>query len=169
VIYVYNVNILIIFPKGSSAGNEGRCRMFNKTRSWSLHSWRITDLLIKRRRKVSWPAYGLLLTLSTLSVGVLIRINASGHDVGEPELEKLPIWKQCCGNGDCIPQHLRIIGREPGKKLSVEIEGVQTSVDKEKFSPVPSDRTWVCYVSPGGTITNENIRCILHPQRGGTT
>jgi hypothetical protein len=91
-----------------------------------------------------------------------------GHDVGEPALEKLPVWKQCCGDGDCIPQHLQVIGKKPGK-ISVEIEGVQTSVDKEKFSPVPSDRTWVCYVHPGGAITDDNIRCILHPQKGGTT
>jgi hypothetical protein len=92
-----------------------------------------------------------------------------GHDVGEPELEKLPIWKQCCGDGDCIPQQLRVIGKEPGKKLSVEIDGIKTSVDKDKFSPVPTDRTWVCYVNPGGAISDDNIRCILHPQKGGTT
>ena len=54
-------------------------------------------------------------------------------------------------------------------KIIVEIEGVQTPVDKEKFSPVPSDRSWVCYINPRGEITNENIRCILYPQKSGTT
>ena len=43
------------------------------------------------------------------------------------------------------------------------------AVDKEKFSPVPSDRSWVCYINPRGEITNENIRCILYPQKSGTT
>jgi hypothetical protein len=68
-----------------------------------------------------------------------------------------------------LPQHLQILGNEAGKKLSVQIEGVETAVDKDKFSPVPSDRTWVCYLRPGGTINNENIRCILYPQQSGTT
>jgi hypothetical protein len=113
--------------------------------------------------------YWCLLLAVAADWGAVALRHSWGHDVGEPELEKLPVWKQCCGDGDCIPQHLRIIGRDPSKKLSVEIEGVQTSVDKEKFSPVPSDRTWVCYVSPGGAISDENIRCILHPQKGGTT
>lgn len=91
-----------------------------------------------------------------------------GHDVGEPALQKLPVWNQCCGDGDCVPQHVRIVGREEDQKIDVEIEGVPTSVDKEKFSPVPSNRTWVCYASPRKVIRNENIRCILHPQSSGT-
>jgi hypothetical protein len=91
------------------------------------------------------------------------------HDVGEPTLQNLPVWRECCGNGDCVPQHVQISGSEPGKKkIDVEIEGVSTSVDKEKFSPVPSNRSWVCYMSPGGAIRNENIRCILYPHSGGT-
>jgi hypothetical protein len=114
-------------------------------------------------------AYWCLLLAIAAGWGAVALRHSWGHDVGEPELEKLPIWKQCCGNGDCIPQHLRMIGRLPGKKLSVEIEGAQTSVDKEKFSPVPSDRTWVCYVHLGGPVSDENIRCILHPQKGGMT
>ena|SRR5512138_2538587 len=92
-----------------------------------------------------------------------------GHDVGEPALQNLPVWSQCCGDGDCVPQHVQITGSETGKKkIGVEIEGVTTSVDKEKFSPVPSNHSWVCYMSPGGAIRNENIRCILYPQSGGT-
>jgi hypothetical protein len=63
---------------------------------------------------------------------------------------------------------LQIIDKAENK-INVEIEGVQTSVDKEKFSPVPSDRTWVCYYRTGGAISNENIRCILYPQQSGTT
>jgi hypothetical protein len=93
-----------------------------------------------------------------------------GHDVGESELEKLPIWSKCCGGGDCVFQLVQIrAGKESNKKIAVEIEGVQTAVDKEKFSPVPSDRTWVCYINPHGEITNHNIRCILYPQKSGTT
>jgi len=84
-------------------------------------------------------------------------------------LQKLPIWSQCCGDGDCVPQRLHILGHETGEKLSIEIEGIQTAVDKQKFSPVPSDRAWVCYFKPGGAISNDNIRCILYPQQSGTT
>ena len=97
-----------------------------------------------------------------------VALHSWGHDVGEPALEKLPVWSQCCGNGDCVPQRVETIGKEPGK-IDVEIDGVKTSVDKNKFSPVPSNRTWVCYFNPGGAIRDENIRCILHPQQGGTT
>jgi len=91
-----------------------------------------------------------------------------GHDVGEPALQKLPVWNQCCGDGDCVPENVQILGKGLDKQLDVEINGVETYVDKDKVSPVPSNRTWVCYISPGGAIRNENIRCILHPQSGGT-
>src|SRR5690242_20691881 len=91
-----------------------------------------------------------------------------GHDVGEPALQKLPVWNQCCGDGDCVPENVQILGKGLDKQLDVEINGVETYVDKDKVSPVPSNRTWVCYISPGGAIRNENIRCILFPQRGGT-
>jgi hypothetical protein len=90
----------------------------------------------------------LLLTIMIWGAGTPSQ--SLGHDVGEPELQKLPVWNQCCGDGDCVPQRVQITGREAGKKVGVEIEGVPTSVDKEKFSPVPSNRTWVCYMSPGG-------------------
>ena len=108
----------------------------------------------------------LLLTVAVLGAG--IPSQSFGHDVGEPALQNLPVWNQCCGDGDCVPQRVQITGSEAGKKIEVEIEGIPTSVDKEKFSPVPSNRTWVCYMSPGGAIRNENIRCILHPQSRGT-
>ena len=91
-----------------------------------------------------------------------------GHDVGEPALQKSPEWNWCCGDGDCVPQNVRILGRGSDQKLDVEIQGMETYVDERKFSPVPSNRTWVCYMSPGGAIRNENIRCILHPQSRGT-
>ena len=90
-----------------------------------------------------------------------------GHDVGEPALQNLPIWNQCCGDGDCVPENVEFLGKRSDRQLDVEIHGVETYVDKDKFSPVPSNRSWVCYVSPGGAIRNENIRCILHPQSRG--
>ena len=122
-----------------------------------------------RRELARLAYYGLLVTIGAWGGIALVRSHSWGHNVGEPELEKLSIWKQCCGEGDCVSQRLRIVGKEPGKKIIVEIEGIQTSVDKEKFSPVPTNRTWVCYISPGGAIRNENIRCILYPQKSGTT
>jgi hypothetical protein len=109
--------------------------------------------------------------ISALSFFLLVLSTASSspaHDVGEPVLEQLPIWKSCCAEHDCVPQRVKIIENQGKGKVSVEIEGNQTKVDKEKLSPVPSPRTWVCYVNPNGEIVNENIRCILFPEKGGT-
>ncbi len=93
-----------------------------------------------------------------------------GHEVGEPELEKTAIWQRCCGNGDCIPKRVKIVNEGTQRsKLVVRIDGIEAAVEKEKFSPVPSNRTWVCYLNPNGTVSNENIRCILYPEKGGTT
>lgn len=91
------------------------------------------------------------------------------HKVGEPQLENLSIWKQCCSDHDCVPQDVQTIRKEKDGNINVRIEGISTEVSKEKFSPVPSQRTWVCYVNPNGEIKNDNIRCILYPQTGGTT
>jgi hypothetical protein len=100
---------------------------------------------------------------------ILISSSSADHKVGEPKLENLSIWKQCCSDHDCVPQDVQTIRREKDGNIAVRIEGVPTEVSKEKFSPVPSQRTWVCYVNPNGEIKNENIRCILYPQTGGTT
>ncbi len=99
----------------------------------------------------------------------LISPSRADHKVGEPKLETLSIWKQCCSEHDCVPQEVQTVRKEKSGNVAVSIEGVQTEVSKEKFSPVPSQRTWVCYVNPNGEIKNENIRCILYPQTGGTT
>jgi len=88
------------------------------------------------------------------------------HEVGEPLLERLPIWKACCSDHDCVPQRMKIIGKG-SNKVSVEIEGIETKVEAGKFSPVPSPRSWVCYVNPNREISNENTRCILFPEKGG--
>jgi hypothetical protein len=88
------------------------------------------------------------------------------HEVGEPLLEQVPIWKACCSDHDCIPQRVKILGKG-SNKVSVEIEGTETKVEAGKFSPVPSPRTWVCYVNPNREVSNENIRCILFPEKGG--
>jgi len=106
---------------------------------------------------------------STL-VLLLLSVSSSSpaHDVGEPALEQLPIWKRCCSDHDCVAQRVRIIGNQGDEKVSVEIEGTQTKVDKEKLSSVPSPRAWVCYVDPNGAIANENIRCILLPEKSST-
>jgi hypothetical protein len=114
--------------------------------------------------------YTLLISVAFSSSGVLLPPHSWGHKVGEPELEGLPIWKQCCGDGDCVPQPVKIITKsDTGRKIVVNIEGVEAAVEKDKFTPVPSDRTWVCYQNPNGRIANENIRCILYPQKSGTT
>ena len=111
-----------------------------------LHLSLLSFLLLFLSGSLSWPA----------------------HNVGEPALEELPIWKHCCADHDCVPQKVKIIGREGKEKVSVEIEGIQTKVEKRKLSPVPSSRSWVCYFNPNGKIVNENIRCILFPEKRGT-
>jgi hypothetical protein len=100
---------------------------------------------------------------------VLVSSARADHKVGEPKLENLSIWKQCCSEHDCVPQDVQSIRKEKNGNISVRIEGIQTEVSEEKFSPVPSPHTWVCYVNPNGQISNENIRCILYPQTGGIT
>ena len=100
--------------------------------------------------------------------GATTRSRSFGHDVGEPALQNLPIWNRCCGDGDCMPEDVQVLGKGPDKQLDVQIRGVETYVDNNKFSPVPSNRTWVCYVNPDGAVRNDNIRCILHPQTHGT-
>src|SRR2546427_13298886 len=92
----------------------------------------------------------------------------SSHSVGEPELEQNSSWRYCCADQDCVPQQVRIIGNERAGKVSVRIEGVQTKVDKDKLRAVPSQRTWVCYFNRNGQIADENIRCILYPEKGST-
>ena len=89
----------------------------------------------------------------------------SSHSVGEPELEQNASWRYCCADQDCVPQQVRILGNERAGKVSIRIEGVQTKVDKDKLRAVPSRRTWVCYFNPSGEIVNENIRCILYPEK----
>ncbi len=113
----------------------------------------------------------LLYTISIILLSPLTLVSSSraDHKVGEPKLENLSIWKQCCSEHDCVPQNVQTIRKEKDGNITVRIEGVQIEVSKEKFSPVPSQRTWVCYVNPNGEIKNENIRCILYPQTGGTT
>ena len=108
------------------------------------------------------------ITLLSFVLVLSLLSSAPAHDVGEPALEQLPIWKSCCADHDCVAQKVKIIGNQGKEKVSVDIDGTQTKVDKEKLSPVPSPRTWVCYVNPNGEIVNENIRCILFPEKSST-
>lgn len=114
------------------------------------------------RRLVHFSLLSLLLLLLSVSS------TWPSHDVGEPKLEQLPIWKHCCDDRDCVSQNVKIIGKQMKEKVSVEIEGIKAKVDKGKFSPVPSSRTWVCYFNRNGEIVNENIRCILYPEKNST-
>ncbi len=104
-----------------------------------------------------------------MSVFSLVTLSWSDHTVGEPKLEETPVWNSCCRERDCVPQRVKIKGKQGDGMVLVEIEGVRTSVAKEKLSPVPSAHTWVCYYNLNGKITNDNIRCILYPQQSGTT
>ena len=92
----------------------------------------------------------------------------SSHTVGEPELEAHPSWKRCCAEQDCVPQQVKILGGEKSGKILVKVEGTQAKVNKWKLHPVPSGRTWVCYINRNGEIANENIRCILFPEKAST-
>jgi hypothetical protein len=103
-----------------------------------------------------------------LAVFFLVPFSWSNHVVGEAALEKLPIWQKCCEEHDCVPEQIKIINKESNGMIPVEIEGVRTSVAKQKFSPVPSPPPWVCYYKPNGEIEDDNIRCILYPQQNRT-
>src|SRR5215471_3719327 len=87
------------------------------------------------------------------------------HEVGEPLLEQVPIWKACCSDHDCVPQRVKILGKG-SNKVSVEIEGTETKVEAGKFSPVPSPRTWVCYVNPNREISNEKHTLYIVSRKG---
>jgi len=111
-----------------------------------LHFSLLISLLMVLSVSFSWPA----------------------HNVGEPALEEHPIWRQCCDDHDCVPQQVKVTTRQENGNFSIKIEGVETAVNKEKFHLVPSPRTWVCYFNPNGKIANENIRCILYPEKSST-
>jgi hypothetical protein len=109
------------------------------------------------------------LTIDIATVGILLApVLLLAHTVGEPELEKELIWKQCCSDHDCVPQQVHILGAELNGKLPIEIDHLPTSVSKEKFFPVRSTRTWVCYRGGHKEASDNNIRCILYPQKGDT-
>jgi hypothetical protein len=126
------------------------------------------DLMIRLSGFFFFSAF-LLAAVPVILLCILISSSWADHKVGEPKLENLSIWKECCSDHDCVPQDVQTIRKKRDGNIAVKIEGIQTDVSKEKFSPVPSQRTWVCYVNPNGEIKNENIRCILYPQTGGTT
>lgn len=77
-----------------------------------------------------------------ISAALVLLISRSwGHDVGEPKLETLQIWQTFCLDRDCRPQQVAIgIKDQSRKRIVVNIEGVETAVDKEVFKPVPSNR-----------------------------
>ncbi len=106
--------------------------------------------------------------LISLYMLFLVPYSWPDHSVGEPKLEKLRVWEQCCSDRDCFPQKVKIIGIEGNGKIPIEVEEYQALVKKEKFFPVPSAYTWVCYINPNGQIIDQNIRCILYPQNSGT-
>lgn len=83
-----------------------------------------------------------LLVCSSLLVflGMLFLVPYSwpDHRVGEPKLEQLRIWEQCCRDHDCIPQRVKIIGTAGNGKIPIEVEKYQTLVKKrEIFSLFP--------------------------------
>jgi hypothetical protein len=122
-----------------------------------------------RLRRLSKPKFNRMLMSSVVIWMIIALVDSSwGHPVGEPELEKLAIWKRCCNEHDCFPQAVSILRKEENSLL-VDIDGAQASVEQYKFAPVPSSRTWVCYLVPNGVVSNDNIRCILHPKPGGVT
>jgi hypothetical protein len=120
-------------------------------------------------RRFTHSVYFVGFSIAISAAFVLLISRSWGHDVGEPKLENSQIWQTCCREGDCRPQQVAIVIKDQSRKqIVVNIEGVETAVDKEVFKPVPSNRTWVCYIKPDGPVRNENIRCILYPQQSGS-
>lgn len=133
----------------------------------SLQFYSVLDLrLVQPSRGNMRHSVGFSLSVLLLT-SVLVSPSWSSHSVGEPALEKDRRWNQCCAHEDCVPEKVKIIGAEQTGEISVKIEGHQITVDKDKFHHVPTQRTWVCYVNPNGRIANENIRCILLPEKRG--
>ena len=121
-----------------------------------------------RSRRFTHLVYFICFSMAISAALVLLISRSWGHDVGEPKLEETDIWQHCCQKRDCIPQQVAIVIKDQSRKqFVVNIEGVKTAVDKEVFKPVPSNRTWVCYIKLDGPVSNENIRCILYPRQSG--
>ena len=121
------------------------------------------------RKSMNWSSVAVFSAVFFLLGLFFVQFAWSAHMVGEPELEKLPIWQQCCEQQDCVPETVKTMGKENKGMIPVNIDGVNASVGKEKFTAVPSPHTWVCYYNPNGEITDDNIRCILYPQHTVTT
>jgi hypothetical protein len=102
-----------------------------------------------------------------LAAFFLVQFSWSAHVVGEPALEKLPIWRKCCEEQDCVPEQVKIMGNDNNGMILVDIEGVKTTVAKEKFSAVPSPHTWVCYYKPNGEIKMRTFDVFCIPNRAG--
>ncbi|HEX9880384.1 MAG TPA: hypothetical protein VGB25_09345 [Candidatus Binatia bacterium] len=102
--------------------------------------------------------------LASLSAPFIAFLSWADHKVGDPRLEKLQIWEDCCRDRDCVLQPVKIAGEERRGKIPVEIEKFIIPVKKGKFFPVPSANAWVCYFDRNGELIDENIRCVLYPQ-----
>src|SRR4030095_888669 len=91
--------------------------------------------------------YSICFSIAISAALVLLISRSCGHDVGEPKLEETQIWQTCCLERDCRPQQVAIVIKNHNRKqILVNIEGVETAVDKEVFKPVPSNRTG-CVIS----------------------
>jgi len=98
------------------------------------------------------------------SLIILIVPVFSNHPVGEPELEKLQLWLECCRDADCVSMPFERIFVRQDKTLTHTLYE-SAWVDNEKFHPVPSQHHWVCYFDRNGDFIDENLRCLLYPQQ----
>jgi len=86
------------------------------------------------------------------------------HPVGEPTLEESEVWRECCASFDCEISRLFILGGSSTKTL-VLLGNEEEWIDSPKFRLAPTVHVWVCYVDINGQFKNDNIRCILIPQK----
>ncbi len=64
------------------------------------------------RNNIHWSVVAVFSAVFFLLTLLLVQFSWSAHTVGEPELEKLPIWQQCCEEQDCVPEAVKTTGRE---------------------------------------------------------
>jgi len=100
----------------------------------------------------------LLAALLIIAIGPVL----PNHWVGELELQESEIWRKCCEKSDCIVQNIQII-QPMLDEVWTSIDGETVLLSKNKFHPVPSAHTWVCYFDQLEDVRRENIRCILYP------
>lgn len=94
---------------------------------------------------------------------VFLALILANHPVNEPALERSEIWGVCCRRADCKPQRFEVLLTTGIYRLT-QVGYEKDWIARDKFHPVPSRYTWVCYEDITGKFVDDNVRCLLYPQ-----